>query len=207
VNHGFDVRARHERYRGPIFSVVTDEVRMPDSTYAERDYVLHVGAVGVVAVDEAERVVLVRQYRHPVGEHLWELPAGLVDVEGEDLVDAAARELGEEADLTAARWQLLADVHTSPGFSNEMIRLFLAQDLAEVPHADRHVRLHEEADLTVARVPLDEAAQMALRGEITNAACLVGVLAAVRLRDLGWPQTRPPNAALPRRGLTPVNGD
>jgi len=200
----YDVRARHERYRGPVFTVLTDEVRMPGGEYASRDYVVHVGAVGVVAVDEQDRVVLVHQYRHPIGYPLWELPAGLIDVEGEGLPDAAARELAEEADLRAARWQLLLDVHPSPGFSTEVIRLYLARDLSEVPHADRHERQHEEAELTVTRVPLDEAADMAFRGQITNAACLIGVLAAVRLRDQDWPETRPLDAPLPRPQLAPV---
>src|SRR5438105_7911464 len=118
----YDVRSRRERYRGPVFTVLTDEVRMPEGGYAERDYVFHIGAVGVVAVDDQDRVVLVHQYRHPIGYPLWELPAGLIDVAGEDLADAAARELAEEADLRAAQWQLLLDVHPSPGFSTEVIR-------------------------------------------------------------------------------------
>ena len=198
------VRARRERYRGPVFTVLTDEVRMPGGDYAGRDYVVHVGAVGVVAVDEQDRVVLVHQYRHPIGYPLWELPAGLIDVEGEGLPEAAARELAEEADLRADRWQLLVDVHPSPGFSTEVIRLYLARDLSEVPHADRHERQHEEAELTVARIPLEEAAAMAFRGEITNGACLIGVLAAVRLRDQGWPETRPLDAPLPRPEPAPV---
>lgn len=203
---GYDVRARHERYRGPVFTVLTDEVRMPDGRYANRDYVVHVGAVGAVAVDDEDRIVLVHQYRHPIGYPLWELPAGLTDVEGEDLVDAARRELAEEADLAAGRWQLLADAHTSPGFTTEVIRLYLARDLTEIPEPDRHVRHGEEAELTVARVPLEEAGQMALRGEITNAACLIGVFGALRLRAQGWPQTRPLDVPLPRPRLAPVQG-
>jgi ADP-ribose pyrophosphatase len=200
----YSVRARHERYRGPVFTVLTDEVQMPDGQYAARDYVVHIGAVGVVALDERDRIVLVRQYRHPIGYPLWELPAGLIDVDGEDLVEAAARELAEEADLAAARWQLLVDVHTSPGFTNEVIRLYLARGLSEVPEVHRHRRHHEEAELTTARVPLDEAADMALRGEISNAACLIGVLAAARLRAQGWPDPRPVDAPLPRPELAPV---
>jgi ADP-ribose pyrophosphatase len=185
--------------------VLTDEVRMPGGGYADRDYVLHVGAVGVVAVDGQDRVVLVNQYRHAVGAHLWELPAGLVDVEGERLVDAAARELAEEADLVARDWRLLVDAYTSPGYSNELIRLYLARELTEVPEDGRHQRQDEEAELTVHRVPLDEAVAMALRGEITNAACLIGVFAAVRLRELGWPApTRPVDVPLPRPDLAPV---
>jgi ADP-ribose pyrophosphatase len=200
----YTVKARHEQYKGPVFTVLTDEVQMPDGGYASRDYVVHIGAVGVVAIDERERIVLVHQYRHPIGYPLWELPAGLIDVEGEDLVEAAARELAEEADLLAGRWDLLVDVHTSPGFTTEVIRLYLARDLSEVPPAGRHQRHHEEAELTTARVPLDEAADMAFRGQITNAACLIGVLAAVRLRQQGWPELRPVDAPLARPELAPV---
>ena len=198
------VRARHERFRGPVFTVYTDEVLMPDGHWANRDYMAHIGAVGVVALDDADRVVLVQQYRHPIGARLWELPAGLIDVAGENLVDAAARELGEEADLTASDWRLLLDVHPTPGSSNEIIRLFLARGLAPVPATQRHVRVGEEAELVTATIDLDEAVAMALRGEITNAACLVGLLAAARLRDQGWPQPRPLGTPLTRLPLTEV---
>src|SRR5262249_5505733 len=118
----YHIKTRQERFRGPIFSVLTDEVRMPDGRYADRDYVLHVGAVGVIAVDDEDRVVLVHQYRHAVGAFLWELPAGLVDVQDEPPAEAAARELAEEADLVARDWQLIVDAYTSPGYSNELIR-------------------------------------------------------------------------------------
>jgi ADP-ribose pyrophosphatase len=186
VNHRYHVRARHERFRGPVFSLVTDEVAMPDGRYVDRDYIVHIGAVAVVAVDDADRVVLIRQYRHPLGVELWELPAGLVDVVGEPLPATAARELAEEADLTAARWDPLVDLHTSPGCSTELIRLYLARDLRPVPDGERHTRTHEETHLAIHRVDLDEAVQMALRGEITNAACVAGVLAAARVRDDSW---------------------
>ena len=135
-------------FRGPVFTVYTDEVLMPGGRYVNRDYIAHIGAVGVVALDDADRVVLVQQYRHPVGARLWELPAGLIDVAGEDLVDAAARELAEEADLVAARTgTMLLDVHTTPGSSNEIIRLFLARGLSPVPAADRYARVGEEAEM------------------------------------------------------------
>jgi 8-oxo-dGTP pyrophosphatase MutT (NUDIX family) len=189
------VLKRTERLRNRVFSIVTDVVEMPGGVTAERDYMVHVGAVGVVALDEAGQVALVRQYRHPVGQYLWELPAGLVDVEGEPLVDAAARELAEEADLTAARWDLLAEMHTSPGCSTEKIRLFLARELSPVPEKNRHTRTHEEAELVVRWVRLDEAVSMALGGEITNAACVVGVLGAAHARDRNWSTLRPATAA------------
>lgn len=199
VEHEYVVRARHERFRGNVFRVVTDEVAMPGGGYAARDYVLHVGSVGVAALDDAGRIVLVRQYRHPLGQELWELPAGLVDVAGEPLAAAAARELAEEADLVAARWDLLVDLHTSPGCSNEFIRIFLARDLTPVPDGARHARTHEETHLVVRRVDLDEAVRMALAGEITNASAVAGVLAAARARDAHWTTLRSVDAPLPGR--------
>jgi ADP-ribose pyrophosphatase len=154
----------------------------------------------VAALDDAGRIVLVRQYRHPLGRQLWELPAGLIDVPGELLPAAAARELAEEADLTAARWDLLVDLHPSPGCSDEFIRIFLARDLAPVPEALLHARTHEETHLMTQRIDLDEAVRMALSGEITNAACVAGVLATARARDLGWTTLRPADAPLPAVG-------
>ncbi|MBT8225980.1 MAG: NUDIX hydrolase [Dactylosporangium sp.] len=163
---------------------------MPGGAAAARDYLLHPGAVGVVALDDADRVALVYQYRHPIGRRLWELPAGLIDVEGERLIDAAARELAEEVDLRAERWDLLTDVHVSPGCSTEMIRLYLARGLTPVPEEVRHHRVGEEADMGQRMVDLDEAVGMALSGAITNAACLVGVLATARSRASGWSTLR-----------------
>ncbi|MGX4655254.1 NUDIX domain-containing protein [Micromonospora sp. SCSIO 07396] len=198
VEHRYELRSRVQRYTGRIFTVVTDEVTMPGGGTATRDYARHVGAVAVVALDDAGQVVLVRQYRQPVGRHLWELPAGLMDVAGEDLPVAAARELTEEADLTAARWDLLVDVHTSPGFSDEVVRVFLARELAEVPVGQRHERHDEEADLQVVRIDLDEAVGMALAGEITNGPCVAGLLAAARARDAGWSVLRRADTPLHR---------
>jgi len=196
--HRYEVRSRVERYRGRIFQVVTDEVTMPGGGTAVRDYVRHPGAVSVVALDDAGRVVLIRQYRHPVGQHLWELPAGLLDVAGEDPAVAAVRELAEEADLTVGRLDVLVDVHSSPGFTNELVRVFLARDLTEVPADRRHHRSDEEADLQIVRVALDEAVGMALAGEITNAATVAGLLAAAHARDRGWTGLRRPGTPLPR---------
>lgn len=185
VEHRYEVTGRREIWSGRIFSVVSDDVTMPGGGSATRDYVRHVGAVAVVALDDAGQVVLIRQYRHPVGRHLWELPAGLMDVGGEDLAAAALRELAEEADLTAGRVDVLVDLHSSPGFADEVVRVFLARDLADVPADQRHDRHDEEADLQVVRVDLDEAVRMVLAGEITNASCVAGLLAAARARDTG----------------------
>ncbi|WP_290858014.1 NUDIX hydrolase [Hamadaea sp.] len=178
MTHEYRVVETTERYHGRIFDVVTDLVEMPGGGVAPRDYLKHVGAVGVVALDDEQRVVLVRQYRHPVRRFLWELPAGLVDVAGEEPASTALRELAEEADLTAGRVEHLVDLHTTPGASSEMIRLFLATELREVGHADRHERTDEEAEIEVRRVPLADALKMIFGGEITNGPAVAGLLAA-----------------------------
>ena len=178
VTHEYRVVSTTERFRGRIFDVVTDMVEMPGGGVAPRDYLKHVGAVGVVALDDEQRVVLVRQYRHPVRRFLWELPAGLVDVAGEDPATTGLRELGEEADLTAGRIEHLVDLHTTPGASSEMIRLYLATELREIPHHDRHERRDEEQEIEVRRVPLADALKMIFQGEITNGPAVAGLLAA-----------------------------
>ena len=198
VEHDYEVRSREVRYRGRIFDVVTEEVSMPGGGTAVRDHVRHVGAVAVVALDDAGQVVLIRQYRQPVGRRLWELPAGLTDVTGEDPAVAAVRELAEEVDLTAGRLDVLVDLHSSPGFTNELVRVFLARDLGDVPSAQRHDRRDEEADLQIVRIDLDEAVGMVLAGEITNASCVAGLLAAARARDAGWSVLRRADSPLPR---------
>jgi len=182
---------RTPRYSGPIFEVFTDEVTMSAGHTVRRDVVRAKGAVGVVALDDVGRVALILQYRHAVGSPLWELPAGLRDVAGEDLVVGAARELAEEADLRAGRYDLLIDLHTSPGFTDESIRIFLARELSPVPDAERHDRHDEEADIELAWFDLDEAIAMIFRGEITNAAAVGGLLATARARDEGWATLRP----------------
>ncbi len=182
---------RAQRYAGPIFTVYSDRVTMSGGGEATRDVVENKGAVGVVALDDVGRVVLIRQYRHPVHQRLWEVPAGLLDVPGEDMLVTARRELAEETDYTAARFDLLVDLQTSPGFSTEKIRMFLARDLTPVPQDERHERLDEEADLEIAWFDLDEAVAMILRGEITNSSTVAGLLAAARAREDGWATLRP----------------
>jgi ADP-ribose pyrophosphatase len=150
---------------------------MPDGTSAARDYIRHRGAVAVVAVNAEGQAVLIRQYRHPVAQVLWELPAGLLDGH-EDAVTGAARELAEEAGYVAARWEPLASTYTSPGYSDERIEIFLARDLSPVGPEFSFRRVAEEAELTTHLVPLDEAAAMVDRREIVNGPCVIGLLAA-----------------------------
>jgi len=173
-------------HTGMVWDLVRDTVDLGEAGVVRREYVRHPGAVAVLALDEADRVLLVRQYRHPVGAELWELPAGLLDVPGEDHVHAAARELAEEADLVAGRWWHLVDYLASPGGSDEVVRVFLARDLTDVPLADRHVRQAEEHGMLAERVPLDEAVTAVLEGRVHNPSAVVGVLAAAAARARGW---------------------
>lgn len=186
-----------QRFKGNVLTLRTDEVRMSDGSVATREVVEHPGAVGVVALDDQNRVVLINQYRHPIGAYLEELPAGLLDVPGEPALDAARRELSEEAGIAATEWHALVDLHTSPGMSNEAIRLFLARGLSDA--AERFTPEHEEITLTVSRIPLDEAVRRALAGEITNAAAVAGLCAVALARANGWRDLRPADAPWPAR--------
>jgi 8-oxo-dGDP phosphatase len=168
-----------ERYRGKIINVRTDTIRAPDGNTAEREVVEHPGAVGILALDESRRVLMIRQYRHPVGRLLWELPAGLRDVTGEPLLQTARRELLEESGYRAARWDVLVDYFSSPGIITERLRVFLARGLELVPEAERDfVPEIEEAHLLVDWVPLEKAISLILAGELHNGVAVVGILAA-----------------------------
>jgi 8-oxo-dGTP pyrophosphatase MutT (NUDIX family) len=177
-------------HAGKIWDIVSDVVDL-GPTQVLREYVDHPGAVAIIAVDEKDRVLLVSQYRHPVRSELWEPPAGLLDVAGEPPVVAAARELAEEADLRADTWHVLVDFYTTPGGSSERIEVFLARGLHEVPEGERHVRIHEEADMVPVWVPLDDAVDAVLAGRLHSPTAVVGVLAAARARERGWDELRP----------------
>ncbi|HEX6756108.1 MAG TPA: NUDIX hydrolase [Mycobacteriales bacterium] len=190
----FEVVSSRTVYTGKIMSLRVDEVRMPGGRVVVREVIEHGGAVGIVALDDDGNVVMIRQYRHPAGTWLLELPAGLLDVPGEKAVDTARRELAEEAHLRATTWHTLLDIRSSPGLSQEAARVFLARGLSYVPEADRHVGVDEETDLGVHRRPLDDAADAVLAGEIENSLACAGILAAARARDLDWAPLRPPDA-------------
>jgi ADP-ribose pyrophosphatase len=144
----------------------------------------HPGAVAVVALDEAGRVLLIRQYRHATGHLLWEIPAGLRDVPGEPVRGTGERELREETGYAARTWHVLADCYPSPGISTERVTVFLARGLAQVPDPERGPPLqHEEAHLQYAWVPLDRAVQLFLAGELHNGVTAVGILAAYAARQ------------------------
>jgi 8-oxo-dGDP phosphatase len=176
---------------GKIVTLRRDTVRMPDGVLADREVIEHPGAVAVVALDAEGRVLLIRQYRHPAAAQLWEIPAGLRDVVGEPLLETARRELLEEAGCQARDWRVLTDSLNSPGISTERLRIFLARDLTVVPETQReYVPEHEEAYLTVAWVPLDEAVQDALSGDLHNGVAILGILSAYAARGDGFATLR-----------------
>jgi 8-oxo-dGTP pyrophosphatase MutT (NUDIX family) len=183
-------------HQGMVWDVVRDTVDLGGEV-VQREYLRHPGAVAVLALDDRERVALIRQYRHPVRMQLWELPAGLLDVDGEPPLEAAQRELMEEADLQAGRWDVLADWFNSPGGMDEALRVYLAREVSEVPGHQRHVRTAEERDLVLRWVPLDEAVEAVLAGRLHNPSAVVGILAANAARDAGWRTLRPADVAWP----------
>lgn len=188
--HIFEVVSSEDIYVGRILALRRDEVAMPGERTAAREVVEHLGAVGIAALDENDNVVLIHQYRHALGRRIWELPAGLIDHAGEDPVEAAKRELVEEVGLAAENWSVLVDVAASPGFTDEVVRVYLATGLSTV---DREVLGDEEADLVARWFPLDEAVRMTLAGDIVNCATVSGLLATHAVRS-GAAHPRPADA-------------
>ncbi|GAA4353369.1 NUDIX hydrolase [Angustibacter luteus] len=184
-------------YPGKVWDVVSEDVDLGRAGTVTREIIRHPGAVGVLALDDEGRVALVHQYRHPVGMTLWELPAGLLDVEGEPPLLAAQRELAEEADLRAGRWDVLLDWVLSPGGSTEAFRCYLARDLSPVPEADRHQRDGEELDMPTEWFDLDEVHTAVLANRLNSPSLVVGVLAAHASRALGWSTVKPADSPWP----------
>ncbi|MEE1793907.1 NUDIX hydrolase [Streptomyces sp. BE308] len=195
----WQVTATVTPFTGKKTSVRTDDVVMPDGTVARRDYQVHPGSVAVLAIDEEDRVLVLRQYRHPVRHKLWEIPAGLLDIPGENPLHAAQRELYEEAHVKAEEWRVLTDIFTTPGGSDEAVRVFLARNLSEA-EGERYAVSEEEADMEQARVPLTELVRGVLAGDLHNSCLVVGVLAlTAALAGGGVGSLRPAEAPWPAR--------
>lgn len=198
----WQVTATATPFTGAKTSVRTDRVVMPDGGTATRDYQVHPGSVAVLALDAEDRVLVLRQYRHPVRHKLWEIPAGLLDVAGENPLHAAQRELYEEAHVKAGDWRVLADVYTTPGGSDEAVRIFLARDISEA-EGERFEVAEEEADMELARVPLAELIQGVLAGELHNNCLVLGALALQAVLHGDGPDAlRPAQAPWPARPFT-----
>ena len=181
-----------EELRGRVVTVRIDKVRTPDNLLTEREVVLHPGAVAILALDAADRILVIRQYRHPVGRLLWEIPAGLRDVAGEDPLVTAQRELVEEAGYRARDWRLLVDYYSSPGYSTERLRIYLARDLEPVPAAERNfVPEDEEAHLLLGWLPLGEGVRKVFAGEMHNGVAALAIMAGYAARSEGYNRLRP----------------
>jgi 8-oxo-dGTP pyrophosphatase MutT (NUDIX family) len=181
-----EVLERTERLRAAKWDIATDRVRLDGETVVSRDLVMHPGAVGIVALDDQDRVTLIRQYRHPVAAELWEIPAGLLDEPGESPLRTAQRELIEEVGLTATTWHTVIDVYPSPGMSSEAVRVFLARGLADVDPALRPEPTDEERDLVIRPVHLEVAVERVMAGGVRNSLAVVALLATARAQQAEW---------------------
>jgi ADP-ribose pyrophosphatase len=193
-----DVTASDTVYDGIVWDVVRERFTL-DGNEITREFIAHTGAVAVLALDERERVLLIKQYRHPIRMRDWELPAGLLDITGESPVIAAQRELAEEADLIADDWSLLSEFATSPGGSNEVIRVYLARGVS--PTGNTFERTEEEAGIEVRWVPLDEVVDAVLARRVQNSILTIAVLAAHTARERGWRDLGAADSPWPRHPL------
>ena len=186
-------------FRGRVWDIRQDRIDY-DGSEIVREYTDHTGAVAVLALDADERVLVIQQYRHPVRMRDWEIPAGLLDVPGEDPLAAAKRELAEEADLEARTWHVLSDFFTSPGGSDESIRLYLARDVTAI---EAFERVEEEADIVARWVPLDDVVDAVLARRVHNPSLITGALTAHVARGRGWSTLSAADAPWPTRSSGP----
>jgi 8-oxo-dGDP phosphatase len=209
VVRGADLADRLERrpvlestvvFKGAVWDVRRDTVDLGEAGEVSRHYVEHPGAVAIVALRRLagrDQVLLIQQYRHPVGAFEWELPAGLLDVAGEQPWVGAARELAEEADLRAGRWHVLIDYYGSPGGNSEALRIFFARDLVDVHPGERFLRQGEEHGMPVGWVDLEEAHEAVLAGQLHNPSAVIGILTTHAARARNWATLRPHDAPWP----------
>jgi ADP-ribose pyrophosphatase len=183
-------------FTGKVWNIRHETFRYNDEVIG-RDFVAHTGAVAVLVLDDEDRMLAIRQYRHAVRLREWEIPAGLLDIETENALEAAQRELAEEVDLEADHWSVLADYSTSPGGSNEIVRIYVARGLHALEHA--FDRTGEEADIEKRWVSLDDAYEAALNRRITNSVILIAVLSAHASRARGWSTLLPGDSPWPMR--------
>lgn len=193
-----ELLSRETRFEGFVFDVVRERFRLaPGEEPLDRDFMRHPGAVAIAALNDRDEILLINQYRQPVGMNLWEIPAGMLDVEGEAPLDAARRELLEETDLVAGTWHTLAEFHNSPGVSTEANRVFLARDVSAAPEAERVERSGEEAEIVARWFPLEEAVAAVLGARIHSPSAIVAVLAARASVERGHAELTDPRAPWP----------
>lgn len=201
---GWQVRTQRELGRGRVCAFIEDEIVTPSGETITRQYTTHPGAVAIVAWDEHnDTIMCVRQYRHPVQMELVEIPAGLLDVESEDYLDAAKRELAEEAEVAAAQWEVLVDMATSPGASQEALRIYLARELSPTVRPEGFTLEGEEAHMSAAPVPREELVQWIFDGHCASPTLVAGVLALEVARCNQRKLRRPSAGWLLRDGSDP----
>jgi 8-oxo-dGTP pyrophosphatase MutT (NUDIX family) len=186
-------------YDGIVWDIRRDVFEYGDAVPVDtitREYVNHTGAVAILALDDQDRVLLIRQYRHAIGTREWEIPAGLLDIDGEPPVIGAQRELAEEVDVVATEWNLLSDFYSTPGGSNEAIRIYLARGLSA--SGETFERTDEESDIEKRWVPLDEAVAAVLGRSVGNSILSIAVLTAHASRAAGWTSLGSADAPWPR---------
>src|SRR3954454_24210153 len=174
-------------HQGHYLEFRVDTIERADGSTGKRDIVGHPGAIAVLALDDDDRVLLVRQWRTAAGEALLEIPAGTLDIHDgvtEDPDVAARRELEEETGHRATTWRKLAEFWTAPGFATELMHLYVATGLTGV-HGDDRLAPDEDERLELSRVTIDEALALVDRGEISDAKTILGVLWLERLRRAG----------------------
>lgn len=172
------ISERKTVFEGMIWNVVSETFQFAGQTLT-REFVSHPGAVAVLALNAQNQVLMIRQYRQPVRQYLWEIPAGLLDIDGESMASAAARELHEETGYKAATVDHLIDFFTTPGGNNEMIRIYLASNLEYVGRPDEQEG--EERELQVEWIDFDEALDSVLKSVIKSPSAAVGILAAAQI--------------------------
>jgi ADP-ribose pyrophosphatase len=169
---------RTEVYRGRVFNIVVDDVQYPSGNRSVREVAEHSGGGVALAVFPDRRIILVRQHRYPFGEFVWELPAGKL-APGEDPLHCAQRELAEETGYAGKKWQKLTAIYTTPGFCSEVLHIYMAEDLYELPEG---TALEEgEQSMTTKILPLEEALAMIERNEIVDSKTICGILLGERI--------------------------
>ena len=192
------VKETRKLARGYVSSFIEEDIYTPTGDVMTRQWTSHPGSVAIMALDEQDRLAMLQHYRHPVAAKCWEFPAGLLDIAGEDPLDAAKRELAEEAQLKAEQWNVVVDWYVNPGASQEQARIFLAQGLSKTELPAGFELLDEEADMKLSWVPFDAVMQGVLAGRINNPSVVIGCFAVAQARcSDSLNQLRPGDAPWP----------
>jgi len=169
--------SREEIFKGKILTLVKDKVLLPNNNEAEREIILHKGAAAIVPVDDEGRIIFVRQYRHPIGEELLEIPAGLLE-EGEEPLESAKRELEEETGYKYSKIRFICKMISSAGFCNEIVHIYLATELKKGKQ-----NLDEDEFISLERYTFEEAVEMIFDGRIKDSKTIAGILGAKQLLE------------------------